>query len=206
MNEDLLDSLSRTAEAIALMFGKSCETVIHDFSRPECPIVAIYNGQVSGRDIGSTQSIYGDEITNYGKKELKRGLDYLNHHVVTKKGKQIKSTTINFVGEGYHYALGINFECTALSAMESILKDILQTESDLNQAMLADQTLEDRMDYCLSMVDKPIEKMNKADRIKVVALLKENNVFNLQRAIPFVAKKLQVSRFTIYNYLNEMKD
>jgi predicted transcriptional regulator YheO len=206
MNEDLLDSLCRTAEAISIMFGKSCETVIHDFSQPDCPIVAIYNGHVSGREIGSTLSIYGDEISNYGKQELKRGLDYLNNHVVTRTGKQVKSTTVNFVGEGYHYALGINFECTALFAMENILKDLLQAETDLNQAMLADQSLEDRMDYCLSVVGKPIEKMNKADRVRVVALLKENNVFNLQRAIPYVAKRLQVSRFTIYHYLNEMKD
>jgi predicted transcriptional regulator YheO len=206
MHEDILDSLCRTAEAIAIMFGKSCETVVHDFSKPNCPLVAIYNGHVSGRDIGSTQSIYGDEISNYGKKELKRGLDYLNNRVVTRTGKQVKSTTINFIGEGYHYALGINYECTALTTMDNFLKELLQTGSDLNQAMQADQSLEDRMDTCLSVVNKPVEKMNKADRMTVVALLKENNVFNVQRAIPYVANRLQVSRFTIYNYLNEIKD
>ena len=206
MKEDLLDSLCRTAEAIATMFGKNCETVIHDFFQPDCPIVAIFNGHVSGRKVGSTKSIYGTEITQDGKREVSRGIDYVNNLVITEHGKQVKSTTINYIGPGYHYALGINFDSTALSAMDVILKDMLIAEPELNQAMRADQSLEDIVDYCTSMVNKPIEQMNKHERIKVVSLLKENNVFNLQKAIPYVAKRLQVSRFTIYNYLNEMKD
>jgi predicted transcriptional regulator YheO len=205
MKEDVLDSLCRTAEAIAIMFGKNCETVVHDFSQPNFPLVAIYNGHVSGREVGSTQSIYGHAIGEGGGKELKRAIDYVNNLVITGSGKHIKSTTINFVGEDYHYALGINFDSTAFSAIDSILKDFLNTETDLRSAMSADQKLDDILDYCISVVNKPVEKMNKADRKRVVELLKENNVFSLQRAIPYVATRLQVSRFTVYNYLNEMK-
>ena len=41
--------LDRMAKGIAEMFGSNCETVIHDLSDPLHPVLAIYNGHVSGR-------------------------------------------------------------------------------------------------------------------------------------------------------------
>lgn len=39
--EQILDNLKRTAKAISLTFGSSCETLIHDMKAPGHPIVAI---------------------------------------------------------------------------------------------------------------------------------------------------------------------
>ena len=53
--------LDRMAKGIAEMFGSNCETVIHDLSDPLHPVLAIYNGHVSGRTVGSTQDVTGVE-------------------------------------------------------------------------------------------------------------------------------------------------
>lgn len=47
--ELILENLKKAAEAIALMFGSNCETIVHDMSLPGHPILAIYNAGVSGR-------------------------------------------------------------------------------------------------------------------------------------------------------------
>ena len=60
--DEVLDFLKRLAESIAVMFGDCCETLVHDMSVPGHPILAIYNGKVSGREIGSTQDIYGNPV------------------------------------------------------------------------------------------------------------------------------------------------
>lgn len=50
----------------------------------------------------------------------------------------------------------------------------------------------------------PLEKMKKAEKLAVVRSLKERGVFMLKDAVHQVASALGVSRFTIYNYLNEI--
>lgn len=57
--EEAFEFLDRTAKGIAQMFGSSCETLVHDMSVPDHPILSIYNGHVSGREVGSTMDIMG---------------------------------------------------------------------------------------------------------------------------------------------------
>ena len=37
-------------------------------------------------------------------------------------------------------------------------------------------------------------------------MLMKSRVFSIQKSAPYVVERLCVSRFTIYNYLNELKD
>jgi predicted transcriptional regulator YheO len=205
MSKDILDALCRAAEALATMFGRSCETVVHDFSGQECRIAAIYNGHVSGRTTESLRTIYGQSISSKDVKDIIPDTDYVNTMVIAPSGKPLKTSSINFIGDGYHYVLGVNYDASALSAMQLILKDMLQTEQGFEQSALADRKLSDVFDYCMSIIGKEPEKLTKTDRLRVVSLLSENGVFSIQKAVPYVSERLGVSRYTIYNYLNELK-
>ena len=55
--------LYRLAEALSLMFGKNCETIIHEIDGQHILNLAIFNGHVSNRKAGSTLSIYGRDTT-----------------------------------------------------------------------------------------------------------------------------------------------
>ena len=57
--DEAFEFLDRTARGIAEMFGSSCETLVHDMGVPSHPILSIYNGHVSGREVGSTMDILG---------------------------------------------------------------------------------------------------------------------------------------------------
>ena len=203
--EEAFEFLDRTARGIAEMFGSSCETLVHDMGDPKHPILSIYNGHVSGRSVGSTMDILGTA------KELDAtGLvtDFVNLYATTPSGQQIKSSTFHLIGDGYNLALGINFDYTSLVYANRILVDLMNAEADLQSAMWqgGDSRLADIFDECLAAVGKPVNALTKKDRMKIIALLDQKNAFSFRKSVPFVSKRLQVSRYTIYKYLGELAE
>ena len=111
MNRDeMLTLLKNEARGIATMFGPNCETLVHDMKRPGHPILAIYNGTVTGREVGSTVDIFGD-IGHYDE-SVYEDKDYVNQLVLSRDGRTLKSSTFHAIGEDYHFALGINMDIT----------------------------------------------------------------------------------------------
>ena len=206
--EKVLDFLMRTAEAIAQMFGRSCETLIHDMSVPGHPILAIYNSHVSNRQKGSTEDIFGGDVLASGDTtHFKLEKDVVNSLVITKNGHSIKSTTINYIGPGYHFALGINFDFSVLGGALSLLEDLTNTGSSLEDTIsnYSNAQLEEIFQDCLSMVGRPIATMKKNDRLQLIALLMQRNAFRFQKSITYVAEQMKVSRYTVYKYCHEVE-
>lgn len=206
MNRDeAFEFLDRTAKGIAETFGSSCETLVHDMSIPSHPILAIYNGHVSGRTVGSTMDILGNE-TQLSEEGLRT--DFVNLYATTPSGQQIKSSTFHMIGEDYNLALGINFDYSSLVYANRILVDLMSADADLKSAMWhsGDNRLGEVFDECLAAVGKPVSALNKADRMKVIALLDQKEAFSFRKSVPFVSQRLGVSRYTVYKYLSELAE
>lgn len=200
---EAFEFLDRTARGIAEMFGSSCETLVHDMGVPTHPILSIYNGHVSGRTVGSTMDILGtareldpDATVN----------DQVNLYATTPAGQQIKSSTFHLIGEDYNLALGINFDYTSLVYANRILVDLMSAEADLKTALWqgGDSALTGLYEECLAAVGKPVDSLGKTDRLKIVAMMEQKNAFSYRKSVPFVAKRLGVSRYTVYKYLDEL--
>lgn len=201
--DEAFEFLDRTARGIAEMFGSACETLVHDMDDPSHPILSIYNGQVSGRGVGSTMDILGSD------KELDAtGLvtDFVNLYATTPSGQQIKSSTFHLIGDGFNLALGINFDFTSLSFANRTLVGLMSADADLQSAMWTGGAgqLYQIFEECLVALGKPMEELNKKDRIKLVALMDQKNAFSFRKSVPFVASRLKVSRYTVYKYLDEL--
>ena len=181
------------------MFGSSC----HDMGDPRHPILSIYNGHVSGRTVGSTLDILG---TDRELDDEARRNDQVNLYATTPSGQQIKSSTFHFIGEDYNLALGINFDYTSLVYANRILVDLMSAEADLKSALWqgGDSALAELFDQCLAALGKPADALGKTDRLKLVAMLEQKNAFSYRKSVPFVARRLGVSRYTVYKYLDEV--
>jgi predicted transcriptional regulator YheO len=167
--------------------------------------LSIYNGQVSGREVGSTLDILGTD------KELDAtalATDFVNLYATTPSGQQIKSSTFHMIGEDYNLALGINFDFTSLAYVNRTLVGLMSADTDLQSAMWTGGTgqLHQIFDECLSALGKPAEELNKKDRMKLVALMDQKNAFSFRKSVPFVASRLKVSRYTVYKYLGELAE
>lgn len=204
--EEALDFLTRLAEGIAIMFGSSCETLVHDMSKPGHPVLAIYNGHVSSRECGSTEDIYGNPSNNEVV-DMAITQDYINHQVNSIYGKKIKSSTIHMKGDNYSYALGINYDYTQMDMMNTFLNNFMQVDMDLEHAIedKGKSKIEEMTDRCIQSIGKEVEEMNKQDRLQVIQMLKEQDAFTYQKSVPYVSERLQVSRYTIYKYIQETK-
>ena len=201
--EEAFEFLDRTAKGIAEMFGASCETLVHDMGNPSHPILAIYNAQVSGREVGSTLDILGSD------KELDAtalSTDFVNLYATTPMGRQIKSSTFHMIGEDYNLALGINFDFTNLAYANRTLMALMSADADLQSAMWTGGPgqLKEAFEESLAAIGRPIEELSKKDRMKLVALMDQKNAFSFRKSVPFVASRMKVSRYTVYKYLDEL--
>lgn len=202
--EQAFEFLDRTARGIAETFGSNCETLVHDMSIPSHPILSIYNGHVSGRSVGSTVDILGNE-SELDEEALTT--DLVNLYASTPSGQQLKSSTFHMIGEDYNLALGINFDYSSLVYANKILVGLMSADADLKSALWSNadaSSLSDILEECLAAVGKPVSVLSKADRLKVIALLRQRNAFTFQKAVPQVAQRLGVSRYTVYKYLSEL--
>lgn len=201
--EEAFEFLDRTARGIAEMFGTSCETLVHDMGNPRHPILSIYNGQVSGREVGSTLDILGSD------KELDATAlttDFVNLYATTPLGRQIKSSTFHIIGEDYNLALGINFDFTSLAYANRTLVGLMNADADLQSALWTggpDQ-LQEIFEESLAAIGKPAGELSKKDRMRLVALMDQKNAFSFRKSVPFVAARMKVSRYTVYKYLDEL--
>ena len=200
--EEAFATLDRIAKGVAEMCGSNCETVIQDLADPLHPILSIYNGHVSGRSVGSTLDVTGLE------EDLYLESDVVNLLAVTPSGQQTKSSTFSIRGLDYHLGFGINYDFTPLTYANRVLLDLMHTEVDFHSALYKtrDTGISDLLDEAVLRVGKPAREMNKADRLRVIEHLKDLDAFSYRRAVPYVASQLGVSRYTIYKYLDELKD
>ena len=201
---EMFKNLCQIAHMISETFGPNCETVIHDCEDYGNFIAAIYNGHVSGRKKGDCVYVTGEPVHEQGFQNIDPGTDYMNCQVVTPGGKTIKSSTIYFKGDTYHYGLGINLDVSQYLGMREVLDRMISTSTKLEEELHSRQSLNQIINECISVIGLPVEKLGKYDRMRIVELLHERNVFRMQQAVPYVAERLGVSRFTVYNYLREL--
>ena len=204
--EDMLAFLKNEAKGLAVMFGPNCETLIHDMTRPGHPILVIYNGSVTGREVGSTADIFGD-IGDYDE-TVYQNKDYTNQLVLSRDGRTLKSSTFNVVGEDYHFALGINMDVTNMVRASQMLSEMTATSGYLQQTLMQDarSQLEELLRECISAVGKEPDNMKKNDRMRIIKMLYKRRAFTYQKSVAIVAEQLGVSRYTVYKYMHEIEE
>lgn len=204
---DILDFLKRIADGISVMFGKNCEVVIHDMKKEEASIVYITNSHVTEREVG-------DKLDFLGTKELDvlhRGSDLVNRQGVSRQNHLIKSSTFHIKGDTYHFALGINYDYTNMQMLHSVVGELIQVGEPIdNETEEKDENLEGRLEElfeeAVDFVGKPMLYMHKQDRVEMIRYLNEKGTFSIHKSIPFIACKMNVSRYTVYNYIREIKE
>lgn len=202
---EMLDMLKMMANGIAETFGPSCETVVHEIFDNSHIVAYIINGDVSGRKVGDTTTIIGDD-SNIA--DFYKGKNLINYEARTDRGKLIKSTTFHYKGDSYHFSLGINYDFTLFSMMNNTISSFIKTSSQYDDILSkkGDVNLDDLFNECLEEINIPVHMLNKEDRKRIIEMLDEKSAFSIKNSIVDIAGKLNVSRYTIYNYLKEIRD
>ncbi len=207
-----LEKLIPIADAITNLFGENTEVVIHDFKNLESSIVYI-SGDVTRREIGAP-------ATNLVLNGLKNNIDKMeNYKTVTNDGKILRSTT-TFIRDEQQQIVGcmcINYDITDYLCCKAALEKLTAfpkqtasengTEQDDGNEFFENNVksmIEKIIAEAIEELNKPIELMNKEEKMSFVKILDEKGVFLVKGAVDDLAEMLGVSKFTVYNWLEKV--
>lgn len=196
--EEILDFLEKMGELIAETFGDNCEVAVSDLDHPDSAILYIFNGHVTNRRAG-------DPLPTMALERVQSKADgfYVNYTGV-KCGKEVKTSSLNCEFGGHHLSFCINYDYSALLPAQKLLTQLTAVRNDAPQVGGVLSAADAAIEEAIQRSGKPPRLMTKDDRMSIVMQLNEQGVFNIQRSVITTAQRLGISRFTVYNYLNEI--
>ncbi|MCD7099243.1 PAS domain-containing protein [Stenotrophomonas sp. MMGLT7] len=214
----LLDTLRPVVEMLGGMLGDNIEIVLHDLRSPARSIVAIGNGHVSGRGVGD--SILSGPKDDAGFVELHRevhGNGRISSSVIndyptaTGGGRKLRSATVLYrdgAGEPFA-ALCLNADMTVVEMAHSWLDQMLHRRSQPAAPAVTSSQMDTLMQEIIAdavtRFTKPAKLMDKEEKLYAVEAMMRRGLFLVRNSVGQAAKALGVTRFTIYNYLDEIR-
>ena len=206
--KDEMVLLQKIMKAVAAEMGPDCEVVLHDYEGDyDRTIVAIENGHVTGRKVG-------DCGTNLGLEVLRGTVlngDEFNYLTQTKDGRMLKSSSVYFHDNSGKAigALCINWDISEYLKASQALNGIVMTGGGQKQPVKevispnVGDILNSLIHESLNHVGKPVEKMTKEDKMKGLKYLDEKGAFLIKKAGDRVTEYYKISKYTLYNYLEQ---
>ena len=207
--DEILNSFKPVVKCLGKTLGRHYEVALHDVSRPEQSIIAIENGHVTDRKIGSPATDLLLNIIN-SEDARKQNME-LNYVSTTKNGKRLKSST-TLIRDDENKVIGalcINIDLTHIEVAKNFLNEIsvVEQEEEHKEKFPEDvnEFLETMIQNSLDLINKPVSLLTKEDKLEIVKYLNKNNIFDIKGGVTTVANELNVSKYTIYNYLDEIR-
>src|SRR3990167_2758468 len=190
-------------EAVVALFHPLVEAAVHDLEKGE--IVAIYHN-ISQRSIGEASPLKELQIDvqnfpNYFSPYYKENWD----------GRPLKCTSITMRNKkGVPIGLiCLNVDVTFFQEGQRLLDSFLKIKNE------AENPIEIFGDECGDQAARIIEHyldekhlslnhLKRNQKRELVQLLYKKGVFNFKNAVPFIARKLNISRASIYNYIKKI--
>ena len=197
-----LTVLEQIAQDIAAEFGNDCEVVIHDLKtkEPEHSIIYIVNGHVTGRNVGDGPSdAVFDGIRQKGRGSDCAPADHNGYLMKTADGKILKCSTSYIKDDdgSLHYVLGINYDITKLTLINSALDDLITPKNKEEKPK--------QITHSFKLVDKPVALMNKEDKVTAIQFLNDSGAFLITKSGDKVANYFGISKYTLYSYIDVNK-
>jgi predicted transcriptional regulator YheO len=208
------------ARMIGYSFGRNCEVVLHDLSIPQESVVFVVNGHVTGRAIGQPfDHLLSIVLSSEGFKD-----DYLaNYHTRAKDGRLIKSSTA-LIRDSKNYLIGalcINYDISIALPFQEFINDFIasgtQAKPDAEFTENISDSVESMSESYESITETTtdlirriignaeVKSMKRNVRISLIKFMEEKGVFNIRGSIDTVAELMQISKVTVYSYLDEVR-
>jgi predicted transcriptional regulator YheO len=213
MDAKSLETLKRIAKGIVGVFGNRCEVVIHDFTDITQSVIHI-EGNVTNRRVGApiTTTLaqmmddFGDDVP-----------DRIAYKITTEEGKVLRCASIfqrNQAGK-LEGCLAINFDVSDFMFFQQAFSDVtflsVTNGSGPDEASLAQfakkpsASMESIIDTTVAKEGKLPAMMDKRLKKAIVRKLDKAGVFMVKGSVNYLARALGASRYTIYNYLKEVR-
>lgn len=197
---------------IAGAIGSHCEIVIHDLSNVSKSVVAIENGHITGRKIGSPatnlalkkiKSIEQENIEQSNKEPF-----LLNYRGRAENGTELRSSTlIIFKNSKPKYMLCLNIDDSSVKNAISMLKASIpgyEVAEAMNENFY--NSIEDVSNNIIEQAQKELNitalsRLSLSEKHLFVKTVEKSGLFTIKGNMQKVSKILDISDQTLYRYL-----
>ena len=208
-DKELLEAIKPIVDGIAKIVGTNCEVLLHSLGDISHSTIHIQNGNITGRMIGSPLTDLGIKVL---KESYSKDQDVIGNYISkTKDGKTLKSVTVMIRNASRKpigmLCININLNASLLSVLEDNLKDFNSNYTKYQETFSTsiEELLEASYQEARLLVEKmePLNPKKKGEQI--VLELYRKGIFSIKGVVDYIAPRLGVSRYTIYNYVREAK-
>ncbi len=198
-----LESYKLLIEGLAKYLGNSYELVLHSLEDLDNSVIAIYNGEHTGRQVGAPITDLALKMLDKIESEDENSIVYFSQN---KKGEPLKSTTISIKGDDNKV---IGLLCINMY-LNTSLKDILEsltpnkaiTENyNQNSSDLIENAYE--IEKANVLADASILPSNKNKVI--IERLYDKGIFQMKDAVIRMEELMGISRNTVYLHIRNHK-
>ena len=210
---DKLKPFVQLVDFLADFLGDDAEIVLHDMTDYHCSVVAIRNGHISGRHIGSP--ISDMSLSMVRDKAWKDASYRVNYKGTSISGEILRCATY-FIRDEKQELIGllcINMNCQKLLEARDILDHLTQITPLVGSSESDDREIEE--DFSVDVKDlvvshlrritaiplEDLKKLRRQKKIELVEKLHDMGTFMIKGTIWEVANIFSVSVPTIYRYL-----
>ncbi|NBL00266.1 MAG: transcriptional regulator [Erysipelotrichia bacterium] len=197
------------ANMLVQTFGEECEVVLHDLRTPTQSVVYVANNKVTKREVGqSFQHLVPQVILSDTLKD-----DVVsNYYFTTDDGKLIRSSSVLIRDENEIIigAMCINLDTSRVTQNIVWLESMLPNRTLPTQQEELVEKPEHITDIVTSLIDNIIKdikvsELKREDRIELIRFMESKGIFMMKGAIEQVAEKMNITKVTVYSYLDEIK-
>jgi len=201
--DELLKPYQNFINAIVTLFDPYVEVAVHDLKSGT--LAAIYNS-FSKRKIGEKSPL----------KELKVNIEefpnvFPPYNRQNWDGKELKCTSITLRDEKGNpvVLICLNLDTSLLVHTKDILEAFLKIKTNsVNPIEAYGEGYEEQINSLIEhfLKERQISKnsLDRNSKKELIEFLYRKGVFHFKNSVPFIAKSLQLSRASIYNYIKEV--
>lgn len=200
------------AQALGEMFAPVLETVVHDLRTPDHSIIAIYNGHLTGREVGGSATNLGRRLMEGEFPDVLVG--YKNE---SPNGQTMKSSSLAIRNEDGELigVLGLNMDISYFEQFGTFIQQFISSQHSEHVATPERfNTTPEGMPTPKEEIRRAIEQyitshnwnartLSYRDKREIVEHLYRGGHFKSRGAVTIIAKELGLTRPSVYNYKND---
>ena len=196
---------------------KNIEVVLHDSTTPDNSVIAIVNGHISGRKLGSSLNASGvsyirnkvyqdvDELLDC-KGIAKDGSELICHtkFIKSKDGELLGMLCINIDNSSINEHLNELLKVFGLNKTAYQKNDIEQHKKSTFSENV-EETVNIAFKEAIDELNLPSDRLSQQEKMDIMRKLEEKGIFLFKGSISEVAKMLTISEATAYRYLSKIE-
>lgn len=225
MEKELIRHYTLLVDFLGHILGPDYEIALHELTNDSNRIIAIANGELTGRHIGSPLS---NKMLAYVAGHLYETQDYvLDFESVAVNGKKMHCNSMFIKGRSGELAglLCINFDASRYEELSARILDLcgsaIRPAAPSGTHLItdsADPSESSGRDYPTSIAGAtasivssvvsnypvPVDRLTQDEKMEIMEQLNRQGVFLLKGSVSYVAKELHSSEASIYRYLGKL--